>query len=308
MRKFLILSRSYNENSGGYVVLHNLCDLINRSGGQAFIVPYYDNFELRDGDVIKTSVKFIMQKFRQVTPFKTNEYLLTPVLRKKSLPRCLDEYIVIYPEVVFGNPLNAPNVIRWFLHNPGHMTGKVFFGFNELYYRYHSGIIKYHCFSSKLSDDILKIVSYPLELYNEKDHADDRVGSAYCLRKGVHKKIVHDLSDSILIDGKSHSEIARIFKSVKVFISYDVYTAYSFFAALCGCDSIVIPDPEVSETTWLPNIEDRYGISYGFDNIEWSRSTRHLLKERVEREQSNNICKVRNMILESNNFFDNNKY
>ena len=98
--------------------------------------------------------------------------------------------------------------------------------------------------------------------------SQERRGTAYCMRKGRNKKIVHDTSDSVLIDDKSHFEVASIFKSVHTFYSYDTYTAYSLFAVMCGCRSVVIPDEGVSIESWYPNPSDRLGIAYGLDSLE----------------------------------------
>jgi hypothetical protein len=123
-----------------------------------------------------------------------------------------------------------------------------------------------------------------------------RKGTAYCLRKGKDKELVHDLMDSVLIDGKSHAEIAKIFKSVDRFISYDTLTAYSRFAALCGCTSIVVPDSGVSIDDWYPNDKDRCGISYGFnhESILEANATRHLVSSQIQDEElqcSNDITR-----------------
>ncbi len=133
--------------------------------------------------------------------------------------------------------------------------------------------------------------------------ATERSGSAYAIRKGRGKRIQHDLSDSLLIDGKPHQEVAAIFKRVKTFISYDPYTAYSWFAALCGCDSVVIPDEGVDAESWYPDPEDRYGLAYGFEGIEEAKNTRHLLYKRVLREESNSVANVAAFVSEVDTFF-----
>jgi hypothetical protein len=35
-----------------------------------------------------------------------------------------------FKEQVFGNPLNAKNIVRWMLHTPGFHTGKKYYGSN----------------------------------------------------------------------------------------------------------------------------------------------------------------------------------
>ncbi len=92
--------------------------------------------------------------------------------------------------------------------------------------------------------------------------------------------MVHDTADSILIDGKSHEEVATIFKSVKRFISYDPQTHYSYLAIIAGCESLVVPPDDTTKEQWKPNVEDRYGLAYGFDDIEFALATRHMALER----------------------------
>lgn len=303
MRKFLIVARSFNENSGGNIALHKLCDQINRVGASAFLLPFVDNYEISSNNFVKPILKVIRENVEKLLPFRVDDALLTPVLHKLPMDINCGNWIVVYPEVVFGNPLRAKHVVRWFLHHPGHITGAIYYGDNELYFRYHSGIRRYQSQFSRLSETELTMVHYPLNLYNEEGVSPVRKGTAYCIRKGIGKKIVHDLTDSILIDGKSHKDIAAIFKRVKRFISYDVYTAYSRFAVLCGCESVVIPDNGVNEDEWLPDPRDRYGVSYGFENLEKSKLTINLLAEQMVSEQSKNLHNVSSFIEEASGYF-----
>lgn len=304
MKKFLIMTQSYYENNGGYVVLHKLCDQINRLGREAYLIPYVDNFEFGRRNFVKPFLRFGKETLRRILTFKINPEFKTPILKSKATIENNNDWIVIYPEVVFGNPLLAKNIVRWFLHHPGYHTNTIYYGKNELYFRYHSGIQSFESPYSRLSKSELRVVHYPLDLYNESGLSNNRIGTAYCVRKGFGKPIVHNLSNSILIDGKSHKEISEIFKRVKQFISYDVYTAYSSLAVLCGCESVVIPDEGVSEQEWMPNILERHGLAYGFENLEKSKSTRKYLIERIQREQCKNLDNVSNFICESDEYFE----
>ena len=73
--------------------------------------------------------KLIRQPFRR---FKTSERFVSKILKKFPGKFDLSDLIVIYPEIVFGNPLGAKNVVRWFLHNPGFFSGKIYYGQNTL--------------------------------------------------------------------------------------------------------------------------------------------------------------------------------
>ena len=41
--KYIIVAPSYDENNGGCVVLHKLCDLLNSQGEKAVLCPMIDN-------------------------------------------------------------------------------------------------------------------------------------------------------------------------------------------------------------------------------------------------------------------------
>ncbi len=302
-KKILIVAPSYDELNGGSIVLHKLCHLINQCGREAYITPYFESFELNQLNALQTVALFIRRSARSlVFGFKTNPHFNAPVL---NLSAVIDwnEWVVVYPEIVFGNPLGAVNVVRWLLHNPGFHTGKIYYGSGELYFKF-NGAIKPFCFpGSVVAQNELKVIHYPLEYYNMIGVASERYGIAYTLRKGAGKRMQHDVADSILIDGKPHAEVARIFKSVKTFISYDTYTAYSIFAVLCGCDSVVIPDEGIDEEVWYPNPEDRYGIAYGLENIIQARMTSNLVFARVINEEGKSIKNVMGFIDEVENYF-----
>lgn len=302
-KKMLIVAPSYDELNGGSIVLHKLCHLINECGREAYITPYFETFELNRFHPLRTVALFVRRSVKpMILGFKTNPHFNTPILK---LFETIDwsEWVVVYPEIVFGNPLGAVNVVRWFLHNPGFHTGKIYYGSGELYFKFNGAIKPFDFPGSVVAKDELKVIHYPLEYYNMIGVASERHGIAYTIRKGAGKRMQHESTDSILIDGKSHAEVARIFKNVKTFISYDTYTAYSIFAVLCGCDSVVIPDEGVSQEVWYPNPEDRYGIAYGLENITQARMTSSLVLGRVVNEEAKSIKNVMSFIDEVENYF-----
>ena len=304
--KFLIVSPPYDERVGGAIVLHKLCSIIRGLGYESYLYPYHRRSRPDNKNFARKWVRNLKNKYRRrkgdYGRYAVNPVYHTPVLHTvdKSF---LDESVVIYPEIVSGNPLNSKRVVRWFLHNPGFHTNRVDYGKNELYFKYHSGIKDFYSSGSVLSNHVLKIVHYAHEYYNLNDVPSGRKGTAYCLRKGKYKPIQHDLNGSILIDGKPNAEIAKILKRVKTFVSYDTYTSYSRLAVLCGCESIVVPDEGVTKEQWRPDPADRYGVAYGFSDAEAARETTHLVKEYILFEERNSIENVKNALIEINDYF-----
>jgi len=307
LMKFIVFAPSYDENSGGAILLHKLCSVINQLGYECYLYPYFENLQVNKFNVMNV-IYTILKSFisSKLVAYKTNENFKTPVFNRALDGIKGDDYVVIYPEIAFGNPLNAKNVVRWFLHKPGFHNSNVFFGSGEFYVDYNNFADGFNYPGSVVSKNRLNITHSPLDIYNLQGALpyESRYGSAYCLRKGKHRKIVHDLSDSVLIDGKSHVEIAQIFKRVKSFYSYDIYTNYSQYAALCGADSIIIPESSVSESEWHPNVENRYGLAYGLENLDFARGTKDKVLSLVLKTQNDELDIVRKFVEDVCVFFE----
>lgn len=305
MKKFLIFSPPYDEIRGGAIALHKLCHLINELGGEACLFPIFDNLEINQLNYHRDVFKILRRHVRWLTkPYRTNPALNTPVVsRLSSLPSFPDDWIVVYPEVTFGNPLNATHVVRWLLHNPYAVKKKAYFVPGELQFKIHSYIDFQPFPLTEVSQQELLVVHFPTNYYNTADTSERRSGTAICLRKGRHRVLQHELKDAILIDGLPHKKVAEIFKRVERFISYDAYTAYSRFAALCGCDSIVVPSEGVSIDEWRADPKERYGIAYGEEQIDWARSTRYLLEERFRQFEIESRQNVEAFLRECNTHF-----
>ncbi|MEX9871333.1 WavQ [Providencia huaxiensis] len=305
--KYYIYAPSYNENSGGCVVLHRLCHIINSiEDCEAFLVPRVPeklcitNIKTFISDIRSISKYGLLKIFRK--KFLTNKNWNTPVIQKRKI-KDINDSIIVYPEITYGNPLNGKNVVRWFLHQPGYFTKEINFGINELHYKFNSAIKNFeHCLSKQSALE-LKVIYYPLEYYN-LENITERSGCCHAIRKGKHKKKCHP-NDSILIDNLSHKQVSEIFKKSKRFISYDDYTAYSLFAALCGCESIVVPDDNVTKEQWYPLESDRYGIAYGFEEneIETANNTREKVLEHVLNEHNRTNNNVIKFIEETKEYF-----
>jgi hypothetical protein len=278
-RKIVVFAGPFDENIGGVIALHRLCDLLNREGCEAFLWP-----EKRPVFDPARPLHSAWRMFRHFRRRKNRRYATgpgfqTPVAQYADLRQA----IVVYPEVVEGNPLRAKHVVRWLLHKPGFHTGQARFGADDRFFFYQKAFDD--AALNPDGDNLLKTVFVRDDIYRQVNFGE-RSGTCYFLRKGKGREIVHDLSDSVLVDGLSHAELAPIFNRVQTCISYDAYTMYSMFAALCGCLSVVLPEDGVSKEQWYPDPRDRYGLAYGFDDAAHAVRTRHLLLPHLKSQES----------------------
>lgn len=305
IEKFIIFAPSYDENIGGVILLHKLCHLLNENKIESFLFPFFSPSEkyLEEKTIDFDYLQNILENFS--ASIITNAGFNSPILESIEPLRNLDSWVAIYPEIVEKNPMKAKNVLRWFLHYPGFHTGKVEYGVEELYFKGHAQMRDNECIfeGSRTSNVPLHILHYPIEIYNLQDIAPVRSGIAYCIYKGKGRNIDPSLQSAILIDGKSHTEIASIFKKVKLFVSYDMHTAYSTFAVLCGCISVVAPEDGLSEESWRADPATRYGVAYGYDKIHEASKTTDYVLEWILEEETNETKKIENFTKEVYEFF-----
>ena len=128
------------------------------------------------------------------------------------------------------------------------------------------------------------------------DHFNDdinnkRNGFCYTMRKSrYHKNITKIHPNGSFEITKTHNDYVKIFNTFQYFISYDPLTFLTTMASLCGCISIVHKVEGLTKYEWLSTtsiieymkykgITDLYGIAYGLEEIEYAKSTMHLVEE-----------------------------
>lgn len=280
--EFVVFAPPYDPNVGGYIALHYLCHLLNEVGHKAHLIPFFNSAEISPIDSDSLVTKLLDQRAEiQKSNYTINAAWNTPIYRRpwRGIAK-RDDLVVVYPEVVFGNPLRAKNVARWLLHDPGFHNKQVYFVPGEVHFRYLEMHRPVPVPWIEVAEQLLTVTYVPWEHYQPPPEGSPRKGTAYLLRKGKGKSLVHNLTDSIQVDGMSHPEIGEICRQVQTFISYDARTMYAPLAAIAGADSVVIPDEGIEEKEWQPNEALRAGLAYGFERLEWARSTRHLTAER----------------------------
>jgi hypothetical protein len=236
--KFFIWTPEYNEFSGGIMSLHILAKMLAD----------------KDNDVTVSS-KDTMKNSRA----KTN--------KNESLS---EDTMVIYPEIITGNPYNSKHVTRWLLNTPGVIGGDGVYDENDLIYKYSE---YFKAPDESKVKGILTTFDAKMDIFYDMNL--ERSGECYFIHKSKRKKLDKHSIDSINIEGLSNEDLSKVFNTTEIFICYDNMTFRSIQAALCGCISVIIPDGEMEREDFLRKSKlHKYGIAFGLDDIQHAKETK----------------------------------
>lgn len=282
---YVVYAPSFNADSGGTIFLHELVHALNELGETAYLWPM--------APIFKQGTRKRIKEWLTPPEFRQDPALNTPVARKSDLN---DQTIVVYPEIVRGNPLRVQNVVRWLLYKPGEMHP----------YEFTEGEMFFRVFEKadmpELTGGAPDLFLWKVNRCYRDENRPDRKGICYTVRKGHLKSRIPETetTDAIDIDGMTHAEINDVFNRCEVFYSYDEATMYSQFAAICGCLSIIIPGEHASHAEWAQNHDlGRFGVAYGTEpsEIEHAYATRNQLLDFLDKKERAALKSVKQFVM-----------
>lgn len=303
MKKIIIVNT--HEIYGGTIALSVLCKLLREMGVDAKTF-YLHYFPVKDENLyyywkswLAWSIKYHYDKFIyrfikrtkfadnkkyetfKYTPVRGVKEKLTPFFSRKNT-------VILYPESIFGNPLQATNVVRWLLFHYQFKHLKPFsYQDNDLFISYRDIFNDIELNPQQYN---VKINYFDKEMYKQYNFKE-RNGNCYIIRKGYKRTDLPKSFDGPVIDyGMTESEIVDIFNNCKYCYSYDTQTFYTTIAAICGCIPIIVMEQGKSKLDYRgKNYKKSYGKAYGdsAEQIEWAIKTRELLMEELDYTQSN---------------------
>lgn len=251
--RFLLWTLPPSDASGGIIVMYKLAELLAIRGYET-----YTSSPPKPGSLAIYAGDYLASNFD------------------------MENTMVIYPEIVIGNPFNAIHVTRWILYTPGKIGGDGVYGEHDLIYKYW----EFFEIDSKFKiDGYLRCLDTKKEFFvnlNKK-----RNGVCYLVKKGslLKKELIYHPEESFCIDKYNNDEhLLNIFNENEIFISYDSASYHSIQAALCGCISVVIPDENISKEEWMSKQQIfKYGVAYGLDDVQWARDTMKFVKSELQK-------------------------
>lgn len=148
-----------------------------------------------------------------------------------------DDAIVVYPEVVDGNPLGAKNVVRYYLNKEGMASGNkvnaspndFILAFNKLYYENPHAVIRYENFN-------------PHCYFGNKLTFNRKLDCTYIGKGGMYSDECKVIEGTIEITRTAPAEkegLADLLRQTRFFFTYDICTALVSEAIISG--AIAVP-------------------------------------------------------------------
>ena len=129
-----------------------------------------------------------------------------------------------------------------------------------------------------------------VDLHTFKNHNLPRSGRCYLIKGDEYvsgQPLYHTANDTNLDNywsyrGDRMLYLAEVFNKHEIFFTYNTQTFISVLAALCGCVSVILPHPNTSKEKLSKFPQNKVGIAYGFEDINYSIDTLHLVKDNIE--------------------------
>jgi GT2 family glycosyltransferase len=196
--RYVIIAPTYNQRSAGIRVLQELQKWLIRFGKDAII----------------------------------------PNININSPYQIEDDDIVVYPEIIKGNPLKAKRVVRYILNVPGKLGGDKEYDKDEI-------IVTYDGVLCQLKNNIHLQIPCVEEFF--ADRGCQRIVDCYWIGKGRNTQhpIVKDAIEITYTWPEKRRALAELLNRTKTFYTYDDRTALTLEAMLCGCEIKQIKDGEI---------------------------------------------------------------
>jgi len=249
--KIVILTINWDDKCGGLMVLHNFAKIINDLNGQ-YYAKIFNLFNL------KYRNKFC-NNFAKVDEITENT-------------------VVISPECISKNPLNANKIVRWVLLNfeiEYRLEQCLNYRNQDLIYFWEKQIEEN---PEKINPYHKHLSKYWLNPIFRKTNYGERTKTCFIIKKATitHKNftLIHN-PDSIEINGNVQNleEIVSIFNECKYFYCYDPISAFPYFARFCGCIPIIYPIEGMTKSDFIKEkfscFKDNYDkLAFAYGNSE----------------------------------------
>lgn len=209
------------------MVLHELCNSINRNGYRCGIIF------INGGNAVEQNFQFAISNDPSFYMPNSNYYAHSSIAELKEI---IETGVVIYPDLINGNPLGAFNVVRYILNfNDNPFIGDYVLSFSNVY--------------SKFANKVL-FKSFKNSAFNDSGtmpwHA--RTLNLTYFGKGPSFIECKLIENSILLERdwpRDKNQLALLLKQTKFLFTYDCVSATLQDALMCGAVPVLLHDRQI---------------------------------------------------------------
>lgn len=291
---YLIYCPWNKPTSGGQIVLHKLAYNLAKRGEKVWILsePMFPHENLQ---WVNTGAKY-----PTYTDLMKSDY-------SKYLNEDFDNVVVVYPEIIKGNPLLANHVCRWILYDTDVKDRE---GTEESWdvddeFFYFGKWVKTFLQEDR-TGKILTAFDFKLELFDfNACHAAPTKDTCILYRKRseMADPLIVATFDDITDEFSTIVEFINVVSKYRRFITYDDSTYYSALAALAGCESVILGTTMTPDKFRSLNPVLKYGVAYGntHEETHWAEKTRPLITAHLEYLEGLSLSQTENFC----NFWEN---
>lgn len=221
--KFIIVAPPYHAKSAGIVVMHKLCDSLNRLGHTATIVLAINS----NGFTSPNEERFFGPGLLRHEIDTDNEF-----------NTFVEDGIVIYPEIITGNPIGGSRVVRYLLNKEGAIGG------NSMEASDKDFILSFSkSFHDKADAYLIKLTAHPIFSNKNTKPAAERTLDLTYIGKGQNYDVCFIVRDTVEITRQwpqSREDLAILFKQTRFFYTWDAISQTNLDALFCGAIPIFL--------------------------------------------------------------------
>lgn len=225
--KFMIVAPPFSERSGGVMVLHDLCEALNRMGYQAGIIF------IHGGNATEQNFQYAVSSDNSLYR-KNGDYYY---INEAEAHDILVNGTVIYPDLIKGNPLGAKKTVRYVLNfNSLNFSGDFILSYSKIYSKYSNFILPKPFHHACLTDAGTL-------------HWSKRTLDLTYIGKGAGFTNCQRIENTILVERdypRSKEQLALLLRQCRYFFTWDCVSATNFDAVMCGAIPILLHDKQIS--------------------------------------------------------------
>lgn len=227
IHKFIVVAQPYTLRSGGVMILHDLCEALNRNGYQAGIIFMHSGNANEQNFQYALSNDVSLYRKDGNYHFYANEAEALDVIKNG---------VVIYPDLIIGNPLGAKKTIRYILNfNPSCFSGDFVLSYSNIYSEFSNFVLTKPFHQSFLTD------------HGTQPWLNRTLDLTY-IGKGSQFIDCHRIENTILVERdypRDKEQLALLLKQCRFFFTWDCVSATNYDAVLCGAIPILLHDKQI---------------------------------------------------------------